>query len=369
MTLKKEVRMKLVRVIRPFLGMLALLGVCAALSVPNAVAEPPKVYRVEARTTTFGGTGYVLGFGACDILNKKSQWVRGSVLESSGTPENIKVVGMDPEKRKHTFFTTSYEMFVLAKKGEGLFKQNSDKFKDLQVMINEQKLVAFIITLDPSIRTLDQLKGKRVATWGKGTTKYEMTYNLIAGAGKDVVDSIHWQYTGYNGYDDMISGKTDAAIAFSPEIGKGLFSVVPQMKELMSKRTVYFVTATPDMRKRSAELFGDAYGASMTLPKGTYGENSPREDVLGFAIVIAWCVYPEMPEDVVYEIVKTLHENYKMLPDYHPAGKSWFPENFGTYPARKEDYHRGARKYYDEKGIPYGREWYQKVYESYNTTK
>lgn len=327
-----------------------------------AEAKARKPVHVEVRTTTFGGSGYILGFGATDILNKKSSWVRGSVLESSGTPENIKTVGQDPKKRKRTFFTTSYEMFERAKKGLPPFQEKSALYKDLKVLINEQKLVAYLITLDPNIRTLDQLRGKRVATWPKGTTKYHLTYNLIAGAGKDVADSIDWRFTGYGGYSDMLVGKVDAAISFSPERGKNVFTTIPKLKELMTKHRIYFVSATPEQRRKSAELFGDAYGASMTLPANSFGKGIPRHDVLGFAIIIAWCVYPEMPNDVAYEIVKTLYENYGMMKEYHSAGKAWFPENFGTYPAAKEDYHPGARKFYDEMKIGYGREYYLKVY-------
>jgi TRAP transporter TAXI family solute receptor len=335
----------------------------AAVFYPGeAHAAKKKIYRVEVRTTTFGGSGYILGFGATDILNKKSEWVRGSVLESSGTPENIKTVGRDPKKRKRTFFTTSYEMFEMAKKGEGLFKEKAHLYQDLKALINEQKLIAYIITLDPNIRTLDQLRGKRVATWPKGTTKYQMTYNLIAGAGKDVADSIEWQFTGYTGYSDMLVGKVDAAISFSPERGRGVFTTIPKMKELMTKRRLYFVSATPEQRKKSAELFGDAYGATMVLPKNTFGDGIPRQDITGFAIIIAWGAYPELPDEVAYEIVQTLHENYGMMKDYHSAGKAWFPENFGTYPAKKDDFHAGARKYYDAHGIQYGRDYFLEVY-------
>ncbi len=338
----------------------ATVGMAGPYTADAAKAKKPT--RVEIRTTTFGGSGYILGFGATDILNKKSGWVRGSVLESSGTPENIKIVGQDPKKRKRTFFTTSFEMFERAQKGQSPFEDKSELYKNLKVLINEQKLVAYLITLDPNIKTLDQLRGKRVATWPKGTTKFHLTHNLIAGAGKDVADSIKWQFTGYGGYSDMLVGKVDAALAFSPERGRNVFTTVPKMKALMTKRRVYFVSATPAQRKKSAELFGDAYGASMTLPANSFGKDIPREDVLGFAIIIAWSAYPEMPDKVAYEIIKTLHENYGMMKEYHSAGKAWFPENFGTYPASKEAYHPGARKYYDEKGIHYGREYYLGVY-------
>ena len=265
-------------------ALMALAAACllalttAWLAAPTPGQAAPPLYRVDARTTTFGGSSYILGFGMCDLLNKHSSWVRGSVLESTGTPENIKVVGLDPGKRARTFFTCSAEMFEKAKKGEAPFNHDPAKFKDIMIMSYQQALAVSIITLDPKLKTLADLKGKRVATWPRGTTKYDMTYKLIGGAGKEVLDSIKWQYTGYAGYNDMILGKTDAAVAFCPEMESGVYVTVPKLKELMSKRTVYFVTATPAMRKLSAKLYGDTYGITAVMKKGGAGQRRAQPE-------------------------------------------------------------------------------------------
>ncbi|MCB2192198.1 MAG: TAXI family TRAP transporter solute-binding subunit [Deltaproteobacteria bacterium] len=352
------------------LALSALVTACALalaaawLAAPCSSQAARKPYRVEARTTTFGGSSYILGFGMCDILNKHSSWVRGSVLESTGTPENVKIVGMSPGKRKRTFFTCSAEMFEKVKKGQPPFKQNSDKFKDLMIMSYQQSLAVCIITLDPKIKTLADLKGKRVATWPRGTTKYDMTYKLIGGAGKEVLDSIKWQYTAYAGYNDMILGKTDAALAFCPERGKGIYTTVPKLKELMSKREVYFVTATPAMRTQSGKLYGDMYGATATLKKGVLGKGVPRQNVLCFNIVLGWAVYPDMPAEVVYEMLKVTTEYYKDLKTYHSSGKGWVPEKFGAFPAPKKDWHPGAVKFYTEHKIPFGLKYFEELYPS-----
>ncbi len=349
-------------------ALMALAAACllalttAWLAAPTPGQAAPPLYRVDARTTTFGGSSYILGFGMCDLLNKHSSWVRGSVLESTGTPENIKVVGLDPGKRARTFFTCSAEMFEKAKKGEAPFNHDPAKFKDIMIMSYQQALAVSIITLDPKLKTLADLKGKRVATWPRGTTKYDMTYKLIGGAGKEVLDSIKWQYTGYAGYNDMILGKTDAAVAFCPEMESGVYVTVPKLKELMSKRTVYFVTATPAMRKLSAKLYGDTYGITAVMKKGVLGNGAPNQNVMGFNIILAWAVYPEMPADVVYEILKVTTTYAKDLKTYHSAGKGWIPAKFGAYPAPQQYWHPGAVKFFEEHKIPYGLKYFDKLY-------
>ncbi|MEW5912488.1 MAG: TAXI family TRAP transporter solute-binding subunit [Thermodesulfobacteriota bacterium] len=340
--------------------MVASLAVAFTAAPGNAAAK--KIYRVEARTTTFGGSSYILGFAFCDLLNKHSTWVRGAVLESTGSAENIKLVGQDPKKRTRTFFTCTAELFERARKGLPPFQQNAQAYKKLMIMANQQQLIGTLITLDPKIKTLADLKGKRVATWPRGTQKFEATYNLIGGAGKEVLDSIKWQFTGYAGYNDMILGKTDAAFTFCPETGPGVFTTVPKLKELMSKRKVYFVTATGKMRRLSEKLYGVMYGLTSTMPAGVLGQGVPAQKVLGMNMVLGWGVYPEMPAEVVYEILKIMDEQSGQVKTYHSAGKGWLRAKYGAYPVPKEDFHPGARKFYEEKGIPYGDKYFFKLY-------
>ena len=343
-------------------GCISLMFLLAGPAAAESSIKKKKVFRTEVRTTTFGGSCYILGFGVSDILNKKSASVKGSVLESTGTEENIRLVGQDKKRRKRTFFTCGQGPFEKAKLGKPPFDKKPELYEDLMIIVQTQKICQFPITLDPSIKTLADLKGKRVSTWPKGTYKYNCTYELIAGAGKDVVDSIKWQYTGYAGYDDMILGKVDVAWSFCAERGPGKFVTVPKLKELMSKRKVYFVTATPEMRKKTGEEFGSASGLTLTIPADNFGADVPRHKVLGFGSILGWAVYPDMPEEVVYELVKTIDENHGMFPEYHSAGKGIVPENYGAYPVEKKDWHPGARKYYDEKGIGYGKEYFDKKY-------
>ena len=75
-----------------------------------------------------------------------------------------------------------------------------------------------------------------------------------------------------------------------------------------------------------------------------------------------WGIYPDFPDDVAYEIVKTLDENHTMFKDYHNAGKNIDPTTYGLYPVAKDKFHPGARKYYDEKGIKYGRDYFFKLF-------
>jgi len=344
------------------LALIIMLLPFMAACAKEAPAPGPKIYHVQKRAATFGGSSYILSFAATDLLNKKSAWVRGAVVESTGSPENIKITGKDPKRRARTFFTCAAAMFDAARASEPPFDDTPELYKDVMVMMAEQRLGIGIMTLDPNIRNIADLKGKRVATWPKGMTKFVETYKFIEGAGKEVVDSIQWQHTMYQGYDDLLLGKVDAVYGLWAERGRGAYTAVPKVTELMSKADVYLVGATPEQRARIRELYGDIWGSSTVIPANEIAPGVPDKDKLVFMVTVGWMVYPEIPEDVVYEIVKTLHENYAMFKDYHPAGIGVAPENFGLVPAAKELWHPGARKYYEEKGLGYGTEYFFKAY-------
>lgn len=343
-----------------FISAMILAILAGPALLPARAANKP--FMVEARTTTFGGSSYILGFGICDLLNKYSSSLRGAVLESSGSAENIRLVAASPAKSRRTFFTCSVDMFDLAKQGKPPFAKNSAKIKQLMVLSFQQALAGVIITLDPNLKTLADLKNKRVSTWPRGTTKFDLTHSLIAGAGKDVVDSVKWQYTGYAGYGDMILGKTDAAFAFIPERGPGIYTTVPKLKELMAKRRVYFVSATPEMRQRTMRQYGRGHGATATLPKDALGPGVPRYKVMGINIVLGWCVYPDMPKKVAYGILKTMYEHRAQLKGYHSAGKNITRSRLGAYPAAEADWHPGAVEFFNKEGIPFGEKYFFSVY-------
>ena len=116
------------------------------------------------------------------------------------------------------------------------------------------------------------------------------------------------------------------------------------------------------MRQRTLEEFGPGYGATAIVKKGALGKDIPRQNVLGLNIVLGWTVYPDMPTDVAYEIVKVMYENRDQVKTYHSAGKNLTKDHMGAYPAEIGDWHPGAAKYFKEQGIPYGKTHFYQVY-------
>lgn len=346
-----------------YVGVMAFLVVgllVAGYATPASTAQ--KIYRTEVRTTGFGGICYVMGFATSDILNKKSAWVRCAPLESTGSAENIKVVGHDPKKRKRTFFTTGYGMYLRALAGESPVGDKPELYKDLMPIRATEKIAVAMYTFDPAIKTVKDLKGKRVGTWGKGTMKFLETQAYVGY--KDVMDTIKWEHSGYQSYDGMILGTVDVVFAFAAEVSLHKYAPVPKLKELIAKgKKLYVVSRTPESIKISQKVYGKAVSTPLPLRPNAIASGLPETGGrVAYLNPIAYSAYSELPEDVVYEILKVTTENWEMYKDYHPSGPAWVPENMGLFPAPKERWHPAARKFYEKRGIDYGLDHFNKVY-------
>ncbi len=61
-----------------------------------------------------------------------------------------------------------------------------------------------------------------------------------------------------------------------------------------------------------------------------------------------------MPEDIVYEITKTIYENAEKFGSYHAVGKGVTKDNVATLSYPEEMFHPGAVRFYREHGIKIG---------------
>lgn len=340
---------------------ISVLSLLFTIAVPTGLAEKKDIYRVEMRGTNFGGIFYVLGFGAIDILNKNSDWIRGSAVESSGSTENIKLVGKSPQRRARSVFIAALAQKCEAKKGIPPFDDTPEKYKDVMVILSVAQMGYAVITRDPKITSLSDLKGKKVSTWPKGSAKFMELYSFISGAGDDVVNSIDWQFTQYQGYEDLLVGKVDAVGTNFPMVEPGKFAPGLKFRELLSRTNdLHIVGATLEQRELTRKKIGEEYGISAVLPSDSIKPGIPDKNILINLGIGAWSAYPEIPDEVIYEMLSRWKTHYQKFAEYHPIGKTMIPSEWGLLPLPKEDFHPGARKFYEDNNIPYGIKAFEK---------
>lgn len=254
-------------------------------------------------------------------VNSKTQTTGASV-------ENINLINQD---KVEMAFVMS-DVLTDAINGENSFANKIDKVQQIAALY--PNYVQVVTSKRSGIKTLDDLRGKRVAVGDQNSGVEVNARNLINGFGMTYKD-LTVDYLGYaEATDALKSGRIDAAFLTS-----GLPNA--SLMELQQSFDLQMVEIPAD---RIAEIAEDKpFFVSLNIPAGTYGND---EDVPTAAIQNALVVHSKLSEDDVYKLTKTFFEKLSRLESAHQAASGISLE--GAQAGVVAPLHPGAKKYYDE---------------------
>ena len=207
-------------------------------------------------------------------------------------------------------------------------------FTALAALYNE---TVQLVTCDPSIQSMEDLKGKNVSIGAAGSGVYFNAMDFLAAYDMTEAD-INPQYLSFGDSAEALKdGKIDAAFVVA---GAPTTAVV----DLCTTKGAYLVGLDEEHVAKLKELNG-AYTEAV-IPAGTYeGIDADVTTVAVKAIVIA---NGDVTEDEAYAIVSTIFENKDEITQAHAKGAELDVEYAADCGL---PYHAGAAKYFAEKGI------------------
>jgi len=185
---------------------------------------------------------------------------------------------------------------------------------------------------------ITDLKGKRlnIGNPGSGTRG---TWEVLEGA-------LGWQRSDLKLAAEMKSAETGQAVcdgkidAYFWLVGHP--SALTQ--ESLATCAAHLVNATgPEIDKLVAD---NSYYRTATIPAGMYNND---KDVQTFGVGATFVTSTDVPDEVVYVVVKAVFENFDQFKKLHPAFANLKPEEMIT-DSLSAPLHAGAEKYYKEKG-------------------
>ncbi|UYZ69126.1 TAXI family TRAP transporter solute-binding subunit [Moraxella bovis] len=263
--------------------------------------------------------GYASQFGA----NAKTQTTGASV-------ENLNL--LDQKKLEMAFVMS--DALNEAVSGTGNFKAPLTSVSQIATLY--PNYVQIVASQASGIKSIEDLRGKRIAVGAQGSGVEVATRALLEGFGITYND-VKVDYLGYvEAADGLKSGKLDAAFLTSGLPNSSLMELEQGFKLQM-------VAVPADKLAEIAKT--KTYFVPMNIPKGTY---SNTEDVPTAAILNTLVVRSDLSENDVYLLTKSLFENLPALQNAHQAAKDIDIAKAQT--GLVAPLHAGAKRYYDEMG-------------------
>jgi len=291
-------------------------------------------------------------------MNKTHPWLRGSIIESKGTWDNQLHSGEDPAKRPYAICATDYASIPDTISGVAEAWEGNDPIPegDRLVIAAVGNAAQLVVTFDQDLKSGQDLVGKRMAGWTRGSGAYT-TLDLM-------FEEWGFKYEDLKSYDGMdTKAKNDAlrdglvdAIHLSepfipdkPDVKSANLAELESNPKPLSYIPVTEEEAAPIAAEYKAR--GQFFMPLKEIPAGHFIETWPAGHT-NFVVFVFW-VYKEMPEEIQYEIAKTLVEESEMIAAHGAQASLLVPSVLvGALPVEKEsDVAPGALRYYQEAGL------------------
>ena len=317
---------------RRFLSWVALAaGIIAAggASAQNSV-------NLSIVTGGTGGVYYPMGGGLANLLSKNVPGYQATAEVTGGSVANLQAIGSGRAEVAFAMADASLD----ALKGQDKFKGGDLPVRALAVLYPNQM---HVVTIEGTgINTMADLKGKRVSTGSPGSATEVMAFRVIEASGLDKDKDMNRERLGVaESVNALKDRKIDAFfwVGGLPTSAVTDLGATPGVKIKM----IDHADAADAMNKKYGQLY-----AANVIPAGTYpGQDTPNKNVVVWNLLVA---NEKLPEQVAYNVVKTLFEHKPEMVATHKESENIKLENQNNTNSPLP-FHKGAIKYFAEKGI------------------
>jgi len=308
--------------------LLLLLVAVALVSCANDGAATTMTMGTGGTAGTYYGYGGILGNQI-----KTSSGITVNVVSTDGSKANI--LGIDAGN--YQLGTVQSDVMAYAWEGSRTFEAEG-KLDSFRVIGGLYAEAVQLITMDPAIKSVADLAGKKVSIGASGSGVYFNAVDVLQAAGLSV-DDIQPQYQSFaDSADALKDGKIDAAfiVAGAP---------TPAIQELCTTTDAYLVPI--DGAVAGALMEASPYYTTYNIPAETY--EGQTEDVTTVTVKATLIVSTSASEDDVYNVTKAIFDNVDAITTAHAKGAELSLKN--ATEGMTAPFHAGAAKYFAEKNI------------------
>lgn len=313
----------------------AVLGT-AALAAGWATAQAPAFFRIGTGGTA--GTYYPIGGLIANAISGNNGGVPGLVATAVATNGSVANVNAIQGGSSESGFSQS-DVAYWAYTGTGLY-EGKGKVEDLRLIATlYPETIHIVARKDAGITSVADLKGKRVSIDEPGSGTIVDSRIVLKAFGIEEKD-IQPEYLKPGPAGDRLRDGALDAYFFVGGYPTGAIS------ELATSAGISLVPITgPEVDKMLGEY---SFFAKDRVPSGTYVGVGDTDTI---SVAAQWVTSAKQPEDLVYNITKTLwnDKTRALLDAGHAKGKMITLENAVT--SLGIPLHPGAERFYKEAGV------------------
>ena len=288
---------------------------------------------------TGGVTGvyYPTGGAICRLVNKgrKEHGIRCSVESTGGSVYNVNTI----REGELDFGVAQSDVQYNAYNGTSQFADQGPFEKLRAVFSVHPEPFTVVARADSGIKTFADLAGKRVNIGNPGSGQRETM--------EVVMNALGWDKSTFALASELKSAEQSQALCDN-KIDAMVFTVghpSGSIKEATTSCDSIIVPVTgPEIDKLVED---NAYYRKATIPGGMY--RGTDEDVETFGVGATFVTSADVPDDVVYVVVKAVFDDFDQFKKLHPAFANLKPEEM-IKDGLSAPLHDGAVKYYKEQG-------------------
>ncbi|MGM0543181.1 MAG: TAXI family TRAP transporter solute-binding subunit [Pseudomonadota bacterium] len=312
----------------------ALLA-AAAFAAPAMAEEEGENY-ITIGTGGQTGVYYVVGQSVCRLVNRGSDDhnIRCNAPSTGGSVANINGIKSGELDMGVAQSDVQYQAY----NGEGNFEDEA--FEDLRAVFRiHGEPLTLLAREDSGIETLDDLEGKRVNIGNPGSGQRNTM--------EVVMDAKGWDEDTFSMVSELDAAEQAAAL--SDNNIDAMVYVVGHPNGSIQEATTTVDSRLIPMDDEDIQGIVDEYPyyTSSVIPGGLY-KNNP-DDVETFGVAATFVTSADADDDVVYETVKAVFDDFDRFKRLHPAFENLDAQDMVTQ-GLSAPLHDGAKRYYVEQG-------------------
>lgn len=281
-----------------------------------------------------GSSGYLMAAGYSTAITENSA-IEKAVLQPFAGATSWPVRMSDGEL--HFGQHCGYKAVVEAFNGLPPYDKVGPK-QNLRTVLTGYGLPWGIHVIDPAVKDVSQLKGKRIFVQVSHTDHVIAVETILSSVGLDPKRDV--RILPYNSPQEAVQGLMT---------GRGdamAFGLIPALAEVRKARGLHTLDLSPEVV--SAIQKADPVWGKVTVKAGV-GALPAEQDLSLLAIQCGITAGAHVSDETVYTFVKTLFDTKEKWQAVHPLARQYSLER--AVSIRAIPFHPGAVKYYAEQGI------------------